>query len=1208
MSEVEGLLNSEEVDFLLDTEGTAGKPTVGGVAQEVTMRGDLDQISLSDIFQTLAIAKMEGLFRVRNPLEQRLLHFRGGFVRILVPNRVASRRLGQRLVQAGLVTQEILRTALLEQRRDHLPLGQIIVRQGYISQQQIEEVVSMQATEELFALFTWRHGTFEFYKGAVTDPQVLQRLDQCVEFEVNGLLLEVARRTDEWECIIQAIGNLDEVPAIERDTLAAADELSEEECELLKISDGKVSYRELAEGGLQGLFESARLARGLAERGLLRNLSDEAMIDTAREQLELGNQKRALMRLQTLRDRDGERSSEVLMAMADLLRQCGEGRLGSVMLLEVAQRKSDPREALDLARQARAASGRDPDVLAFLRTCILQLGGTTPQELEEVTLALLDEQIDRDLSEAAMAVLEECEAEPLVGPQILARKARLLQRHKDIPGAVAALLRIVEHPDVMGNRAKIMDVYEQVLKMDRSRKDIHKALKLLRSTRTARLAKLGILATTMLLLVGSAVVFVHHQQTEQTLLKASQEVGELLREGDRAGARRAIEQYREKLGDHEQLDDLQRQIDFAQAAEDASVRRSQRKRALEKMAEAAALLARGDLEQSLLIYQKLHERDDLRAEVSEVMTTRLEAMRSEMEALAKALGSELPPPPGPIPERKELEEALKWLRARVAPERLLQAQNLVRLVDGQGLPEWLHPDLPKKLGQTARAALPLIQQGLERLRQIDEVYSRGSADLTLAPVYEDARRFEKELEFAQALACYRRLKQEHSDPKMRAHFSDQVERYVQIVQFLDTIAAAEKAADFATAQSQYRALRLCHPDIPFDRMVRLPLVIETRPAGANVLWNGKEVGKTPLHLSFQPGIPGTVSLRLPGFADEQTEIRGDATGSIKSLLARVPDWEADIGAPVEQSASADGSSRIFLVDRAGVVTALDSAAGGQVWQWPSHDLSGLLQPPMRFARLVLVASLDGTARAIDIDTGVPTWLQDGLATDVAPVLCGPVLAVATTDKRVVLIDALKGRRHAAVPLPDRAATDLVSVNDLCLVVCQDGTALCVNATSGREAWRHSLGRSTAWRACTLGHHFILLGDNGAMQAIDSRSGHSLWSKTIEGQVEAGPVSNGRDLCVVLSNRVLLIDPASGNIRTQSPGDNEAWAGNPVLLKNRIAVPQRDGSWRVLSTETLDVLFQLRGPKRLSITGTAWRDSGLMIGTQDRKLVFFRALQ
>ncbi|MBP8299433.1 MAG: DUF4388 domain-containing protein, partial [Planctomycetes bacterium] len=78
MSNSEKALNSEEVDFLLSGAGTNESPKSDGPPavdeQAVTMRGDLEQINLSDIFQTLAMTKMEGVLRVSNPLEQRQVY------------------------------------------------------------------------------------------------------------------------------------------------------------------------------------------------------------------------------------------------------------------------------------------------------------------------------------------------------------------------------------------------------------------------------------------------------------------------------------------------------------------------------------------------------------------------------------------------------------------------------------------------------------------------------------------------------------------------------------------------------------------------------------------------------------------------------------------------------------------------------------------------------------------------------------------------------------------------------------------------------------------------------------------------------------------------------------------------------------------------------------------------------------------------------
>ena len=94
MSDKAEILSDAEVDFLLAAETSAepGAAPAPVDEQAVTMRGDLDQINLADIFQTLSMAKMEGVLRVRNPLEERQIHVRDGYLRAHVPARLATRR------------------------------------------------------------------------------------------------------------------------------------------------------------------------------------------------------------------------------------------------------------------------------------------------------------------------------------------------------------------------------------------------------------------------------------------------------------------------------------------------------------------------------------------------------------------------------------------------------------------------------------------------------------------------------------------------------------------------------------------------------------------------------------------------------------------------------------------------------------------------------------------------------------------------------------------------------------------------------------------------------------------------------------------------------------------------------------------------------------------------------------------------------------
>lgn len=1200
------LLNAEEVDFLLEAEGSAGKAIDPSVTQEVTMRGDLEQISLSDIFQTLAMAKMEGLLRVRNPLEQRLVHFRDGYVRILVPNRVAFRRLGQRLVQAGLLQQDALRAALLEQRRKTAPLGQILVQHGYVTQEQVEEVVASQIHEELFALFTWRHGSFEFYKGKVSDPDVVRRLEQCIDFEVNSLLLESARRTDEWECIARALGNLDEIPAVDVAAAEAAlGDLPEACQELLRAVDGRQSYRELADVSLTSLFDAARNARVLAERGVLHNLDDAAMVEVARHQFEMGNPKRALVTIQTLRDRDGVRAIPVLVEIADLLRRCGEGRLASAMLLDAAHQAQDPQQALELAQRARTAVGRDADVLWFLRECLLRCAAPAA-EVEEATLALLDEWTDLNRCEPAMALVAECEANGTATPSLLARKVRLQQKQKDIAGAVATLTAIAEQHLAAGNRLRAIDAYSQILKLDRARRDVARMVKALRRTRAARITRLCVYLATGLLAVTAAVVMVHRQRIEVFAQRASTEITALLRAGDLAGARAALEVLRNELGEEPVLDDLQRQIEFATAAEVARLRRAERLQALEQLAEAARMLSAGDLAAALAQYARLHGRADLKTEVQEVVATRLEAIASDLEQTGKFLHGQLPPAPSAIPDRRMLRESLATLRTRYQPAQLELARTLTGTAAPR-MPDFVPAALTERLTRAASVALPLLQIAQQRIQQLEEAAERVEAERRLDPLWKAALDHERSHDFTSALAAYRRLEQLQTDGDLRAHFRDQVERNAAIIRLLEAIAAATKAGDFSTAQSQYRALKLSFPDLPFERIARLPLRIDSRPGGATVLWNDQPIGTTPLMTSYLPADSNTVTVRLEGFQDEMAVVTGDRVGAVVSTLAPRPAWELTLDGIVEQPCTTDGHGRVFAVDRAGILTAVDGNQGSMAWRWRSGDLSGLLSAPIRFEGSVLVCSLDGTVRSIDRGSGRVAWSAEGLATEVGPALVDSVFAVATHDRRLVLLDAATGIQLMVLPLPGRVSSDLCANGSRVLATSHDGELIAHELPGGKVLWRQRLERASGLRACAIPQGFAVASDNGNLAAVDAATGAILWRTTFEGPIEGVPVCSGQQLGVTLPTRCMLLDPATGKVLAQVAAPEEPWSGPPVFLTDRIAVPVRNGTMRVLAADGMAILYQLRSDRKLNGRATAGPGRSLLVGTQDRKLLLYRSL-
>src|SRR5512132_489547 len=157
-------------------------------------------------------------------------------------------RLGDILVKSGIVSQEQLEAAVAQQ--DALReqrLGEILVSQGAITREELHRQIRLQIEEAVYFLFTWTQGTFNFEADVVPDEQ-----DLLVSINPETLLLEGARRVDEWSLIEKKISSFDLVFSVDQRHIAqSAPTLSAEQQRLLPLIDGTRDVRQVIdESGL----------------------------------------------------------------------------------------------------------------------------------------------------------------------------------------------------------------------------------------------------------------------------------------------------------------------------------------------------------------------------------------------------------------------------------------------------------------------------------------------------------------------------------------------------------------------------------------------------------------------------------------------------------------------------------------------------------------------------------------------------------------------------------------------------------------------------------------------------------------------------------------------------------------------------------------------------------------------------------------------
>jgi DNA-binding NarL/FixJ family response regulator len=119
----------------------------------------------------------------------------------------------------------------------------------------------------VFDLFSWNEGTFSFADG--TDDDV--KMDAAVRVSIESLLMEGARRIDEWSRMKDRIPSADVIPMLAepRDESDLYIDLRPAEWEVLALIDGDHSLRDIASELAVSEFEVAKTVYGMLSTELI---------------------------------------------------------------------------------------------------------------------------------------------------------------------------------------------------------------------------------------------------------------------------------------------------------------------------------------------------------------------------------------------------------------------------------------------------------------------------------------------------------------------------------------------------------------------------------------------------------------------------------------------------------------------------------------------------------------------------------------------------------------------------------------------------------------------------------------------------------------------------------------------------------------------------------------------------------------------------
>jgi len=231
----------------------------------MAIRGSLKEASLPDVLQLLSMGKKTGCLSVTHRSNFGSIYFdKGKISYAAIVNR--RDRLGDILMKSGVITQAQLEEGIAAQAQERdKRLGEILVDRGIITRDELHKQIRLQIEEAVYFLFTWTQGTFNFEADIRPEEQ-----DFLVSINPESLLLEGARRVDEWSLIEKKIPAFDVVFELDRRRLAESGvALTPEQEMVVPLIDGRRDVAALVDDTGMVEFEVGKALYGLVTAGFL---------------------------------------------------------------------------------------------------------------------------------------------------------------------------------------------------------------------------------------------------------------------------------------------------------------------------------------------------------------------------------------------------------------------------------------------------------------------------------------------------------------------------------------------------------------------------------------------------------------------------------------------------------------------------------------------------------------------------------------------------------------------------------------------------------------------------------------------------------------------------------------------------------------------------------------------------------------------------
>lgn len=149
-------------------------------------------MSLTDLLQFLAAARKSGTLKFDQGKITKQIYFQNGKI-VGSKSNDPREYLGQVLLHYGKVDEIQLKVAREMQRTTGAKLGEVLVEQGFLTEDDVLGILKTRTLDAIYDLFVWNDGDFEFYDDEPPPEDLL-----LIEVEPTNVVMEGIYRIDEF--------------------------------------------------------------------------------------------------------------------------------------------------------------------------------------------------------------------------------------------------------------------------------------------------------------------------------------------------------------------------------------------------------------------------------------------------------------------------------------------------------------------------------------------------------------------------------------------------------------------------------------------------------------------------------------------------------------------------------------------------------------------------------------------------------------------------------------------------------------------------------------------------------------------------------------------------------------------------------------------------------------------------------------------------